>query len=310
MICSECGSYQPDRAKYCGICGAGLSQDGLVESFLKDKPEHDIVLPRRRSLRFYLAGGLIAILALAILAGAGYLVYRVAWGEPAGKGDGKEVEDNTQTYENQELGFSFSYPDSWILEEGFPAENELAMLTLTLTEKKNMEAHVWQLDPIISIGGIEGIRDYLSEDAQSTIRALGGQPATSEALQPDNGQSGYGQEKPSETANGEEALSGEMGEGSADELFTTTQVSGLPAFYTEFTANVMGEETEMLLYYIVAGDFIFLFQARAPASEYQGIRPQFYSITGSFRWNQILEEQAPDETPGMSTITVPVIIFN
>ena len=310
MICPECGSYQPDRAKFCGICGAGLSQDSLVESFLKDKPEHDIVLPRRRGPLFYLVLLGIILLALAVLGGAGYVVYRLAWGEPEGKDDGTEVEDNTQTYENQELGFSFSYPDSWDLEEGLPAEGELATLTLTLTEKKNMDLRVLQLDPIISIGGIEGIEEYLAEQATGIIEAMGGQPVSSGAVQPGNGQSGYGQDEFSDTGDGGEALSGEMGDESTQELFTTTRVSGLPAFYTEFTANVMGEETEVLLYYIVAGDYIFLFQARAPSSEYQGIRPQFYSITGSFEWSQLLEEQAPDETPGISIIDVPVIIFN
>ena len=63
MICPKCGSYQPDRAKYCGICGEGLSQDGLVESFLKDKPEHEITIPRHRSFLFYLILGLIVVLA-------------------------------------------------------------------------------------------------------------------------------------------------------------------------------------------------------------------------------------------------------
>ncbi len=310
MICPKCGNYQPDRAKYCGICGEGLSQDGLVESFLKDEPEHDITLPRHRSFLFYLLLGLIIILVLALLAGGGYIVYRVAWGDQEGKRNGGELEDNTAQYEDQDIGFRISYPNNWTLEEGIPAEDELAFLTLTLTEKKNMEIHVYQLDPIISIGGIEEIEEYLLEDATGRIEAMGGQPAATNSAQPNGEQPGYGLEEPSSTSATDEALPGEMGETPDGDLFTATKVSGLPAFYTEFTANVMSEETELLLYYIVAGDYIFLFQGRAPSQEYADIRPQFYSITGSFEWQEILEEQAPDETPGVSTITRPMIIFN
>jgi hypothetical protein len=308
LICPKCGNYQPDRAKYCGICGEGLSQDGLMESFLKDEPEHEITIPRHRSFLFYLVLGLITILVLALLAGGGYLVYRVAWGDQEGKRNGGQLEDNTVEYVDEDIGFRISFPRNWTLEEGFPAEDELAFLTLALTEKKNMEIHVYQLDPIISIGGIEGIEEYLVEDATGRIEAMGGQPAISNAAQPDGEQSGYGLEEPSSAT--DEALSGEMDETSNEDLFVSTKVSGLPAFYTEFVANIMGEQTELLLYYIVAGDYIFLFQGRAPSQEYEDIRPQFYSITGSFEWQEILEEQAPDETPGVSTITLPVIIFS
>jgi hypothetical protein len=307
LICPKCGSYRPDRAKYCGICGEVLSQEGLMESFLKDKPEHEITLPRHRSFLFYLILGLIVILVLAVLAGGGYLVYRVAWGEQGGKKNGGTPEENTVEYVDEDIGFRIAYPTNWTLEEGLPSEDELAFITLALTEKKNMEIHVYQLDPIISIGGIEGIEDYLVDDATGRIEAMGGQPSFTNSVQPGSEASGYGLEEPSTT---DESLSGEMNETSNEDLFTSTKVSGLPAFYTEFTANVMGEETELLLYYIVAGDYIFLFQGRAPSQEYEDIRPQFYSITGSFAWQEILEEQSPDETPGVSTITLPVIIFN
>jgi hypothetical protein len=310
LICPKCGNYQPDRAKYCGICGEGLSQDGLVESFLKQEKEHEITLPRHRSFFFYLVLGLIVVLVLALLAGGGYVVYRVAWGEKESDRNGGEPEENAARYENQDIGFRISYPDNWTLEEGLPAEDELAFLTLSLTDKKKMEIRAYQLDPIISIGGIEAIENHLAEDATGRIEAMGGQPAGASAVQPNGEQPGYGLEEPPSTPATEEALSGEMGEATNEDLFTSTKVSGLPAFYTEYTANVMGEETELLLYYVVAGDYIFLFQGRAPAQEYEDIRPQFYSITGSFEWQELLEEQAPDETPGVSTFTRPVIIFN
>jgi len=302
LICSKCGSYQPDRAKYCGICGEGLSQDGLVESFLKSDSEHEIVMPHHRSFWFYMAITGVVFLALALFAGAGYLVYRIGWGESEAENKGSEVVDNSQEYTDPELGFTISYPESWSLEQGFPVENELAALTLNLSAQKSMELRVYQLDPVISIGGIEAIEEYLVDDATARITALGGQPGSSETSQPKNGQTGYGQ--------GETTAPGEMDETSTEEIFTSTRVSGLPAFYTEFTANVMGEETKFLLYYIVAGDYIFVFQARAPSGEYKDVRPQFYSITGSFSWEQILQDQAPDETPDVSNAWGPVITLD
>ena len=295
MICPECGSYQPDRAKFCGICGAGLSQEGLIKSFLGGKDrEHDIVLPRHRSFGFYFIIVASVILALAVFAGAGYLVYRIAWGGSGEKeGDG-EVVDNTQDYVDPELGFTISYPDSWSLEMGIPAEGELAALTISLTVKKSITLGIYQLDPLVSIGGIEAIEEYLVEDATTRILALGGQPGSSEASQPTGGQAGYGQENPPVTPGGDTAAPDETAETSADDMFTSTQVSGFPAFYTEFIANSMGEETKFLLYYIIAGDYIFAFQGRAPSSEFKDMRPQFFAITGSFEWAQLLEEPVPD----------------
>jgi hypothetical protein len=305
LICPDCGSYQPDRAKYCGICGAGLSQDGLVESFLGQEKEHDIVMPRHRSFWFYAAIIGIVILLLAVFTGAGYLVYRIAWGGDEGKSGDGEVEDTAQHYTDAELGFSISYPETWSLEQGIPGEDELATMTFNLTSRKNMEMHIYQLDPIVSIGGIDAIEEYLAEDASERIAALGGQLDSGGASQPTDSQPGYGGEEPAAEAPGEEPA-----EAPAGDFFTSTQVSDFPAFYTEFTTNFMSEETEFLLYYIIAGDYIFFFQGRAPTNEFQGIRPQFFSITRSFRWEDILNEQAPDETPDISVARDPVIIFN
>ena len=310
MICPECGSYQPDRAKYCGICGSGLSQEGLMESFLNHDPEHEIVLPRHRSPWFYMAFLGIIILALATLAGAGYLVYRIAWGEDEAEENGGEVVDNTLDYSDPELGFSISYPDNWTIEQGAPGANELAALVINLTAHKNMELRVLQLDPLVSIGGIEAIEEYLAEDATARIAALDGQPYTGETSQPAEGQTGYGQEEAQIPVGGETAQ-GEAEEAAGGDIFESTRVSDLPAFYTEFTANSMGEETRFLLYYIVAGDFIFTFLGRAPGSEFKDVRPQFFAITGSFKWEETDGGQAPEETPDIGALRpADVITFN
>jgi len=295
LICPECGSYQPDRAKFCGLCGSPLSQDGLVESFLKDNPEHEIVLPHHRSPWFYLIIGLTVLLALAVLAGAGYLVYRVAWGEEkGGQGDGGAIEDNNLDYTNNDFGFSFSYPDNWTLEEGYTVENELVSLKVSLSTQKNLELHAYQLDPVVSIGGLEGIKEYLVEDATDRIHSLGGTPPGAGTSATTGGQAGYTQPEPSRgnTAGGEET--------SAEDIFTSTHLKGLPVFYTEFNANYMGEETRFLIYYIVAGDYLFVFQGQAPAGEYKSVRPQLFAITGSFKWEERAEDTPEQAMPGKS----------
>ncbi|RJP33626.1 MAG: hypothetical protein C4536_03985 [Actinobacteria bacterium] len=281
-----------------------------MESFLGEDSEHDIVIPRHRSFWFYLAIFSIVLLVLAAFAGAGYLVYRIAWGGDESDQDEGTVEDTTQHYTDPELGYGISYPENWSLEPGIPAEGELAALTFNLTSRKNMELRVYQLDPIVSIGGIDAIEEYLVEDATARILALGGQLDAGDASQPSGSRPGYGQEETAVVPPGEGAAPGETEEITSEDMFTSTHISDFPAFYTEFSANTMGEETEFLLYYIVAGDYIFFFQGRAPANEFEDVRPQFFSITRSLTWEDILNDQAPDKTPDISGVRTPVIIFN
>jgi PsbP len=283
-----------------------------MESFLNHDPEHEIVLPRHRSPWFYIVFLGIVVLALAALAGAGYLVYRIGWSEEESGEDGTVVADNIMNYSDAELGYSISYPDNWTLEQGTPEADELAALAINLTARKNMQLRVLQLDPLVSIGGIDAIEEYLAEDATALITAMGGHTYTGETSSPAEGQTGYGQE-PQTPAGGETAPGETEGTASGD-IFESTRVSGLPAFYTEFTANSMGEETRFLLYYIVAGDYIFTFLGRAPSSEFKDVRPQFFAITGSFRWEETDGGQAPQENPDMGVLpsrgVVPVITFN
>ncbi len=281
-----------------------------MESFLKSDSEHDIVLPRHRSFLFYATVFAIALLLLAVLGGAGYLVYRIAWGNDESKPEVFEVEDTAQDYSDPELGFNLSYPENWSLEQDVPAENELAALTFTLTSRKNLELRVTQLDPIISIGGLSAIEENLAEDAAQRMLALGGQPYSGSVQQPSEEDNAYGPEEPAAGEPGEDEAAGEMDETPAVDMFTSTRVSDFPAFYTEFVANYMGEETEFLLYYIVAGDYIFFFQGRSPASEFEDMRPQFFSITRSLTWEDILDGQTSEETPDASSAPAPVIIFN
>jgi len=288
LICPECGSYQPNRAKFCGICGSPLSQEGLLESFFKKGGEGEFTLPRHRSPLFYMVITLILILSIALLAGAAYLVYLVAWGEKKEEGKKQAVEENTKEYFNPEIGFSLSYPDNWTMDEDSPGQGELASLAIWFSSRKRLELKAYQLDPVVTIGGLEGISEFLSDDAEKRILSFGGaQPGASGAGTSDSrAGSPPGEPETEEAENG----------GAADFL-VSGKVGALPAFYCEFNANVLGEETRFLLYYIVADDYLFTFLGRAPAAEYKDVRPLFMAIAGSFKWERAEEVTPPGGQP-------------
>jgi hypothetical protein len=304
LICAECGNYQPDRAKFCGICGAALSQEGALECFLGEECEQEMTLPRHRSILFYLAMLVIVIAAAALLAGATYLVYLVAWGGEESVEEDSLVEANTLDYIDPELGFSLAYLKMWTLEEGVPSEDQLVSIQFILSPQKVLEMYAYRMDPIVMIGGIEGIEEYVAEDAAERISVLGGQVVGLGSMGTSNGQEAYGEEETPAEETGDTALVPGREEGSEtvspEEMLASDIVNDLPVFYTEFTANFMGEETKFLLYYIVASDLLFVFQGRAPVNEFQDVRPQFMVMVRSFKWELTEEPTAP----GMPEISV------
>jgi hypothetical protein len=303
LICPECGNYQPDRAKFCGICGAVLSQEGAIECFLGDECEQEIELPRHRSILFYLTMTLILLVALAVLAGATYLVYLVAWGGEETEQEDGFVEENTLDYVHPDLGFSLSYLKMWTMEEMAPAEDQVFAMQFTLSAQKVLDMYVYRLDPVVMIGGIEGIKEEIALDAQERIAALGGQVVGLGSMGTPDEQGTYVQEESPAAATGEETpqVEGEEGDEEADpeELLTSTTINGLSVFYTEFNANFMGEDTKFLLYYIVADDLLIIFQGRAPAFEFQDVKPQFMVMVRSFE-REVVEEPAIQGLPEIS----------
>jgi hypothetical protein len=221
---------------------------------------------------FYFIITLVVLLALAIFAGAGYLVYRAGWGGSGSKAaTNGSTQENTLEYCNQDIGFTFSYMDDWNLEQDQPGDGQLVALKVSLSSQKNIEFSGYQLDPVVSIGGLDGIRDFLTQDATNRISALGG---SSKATG-------------SSSSGSDEAAADEQADaGTAKRMFTQTQVNGLPVFYLDFNANVMGEPTTYVLYYVVADDYYFLFQGRSPQNDYKDMRPQIMATAGSFQWTR------------------------
>ncbi len=215
-----------------------------MESFLREKPEQEIRLPRFRSPWFYLSVILLLAVTLALLTGAVYLVYRVARGEEE-KAPEEEGQEYLQYYD-EILGFGFAYPHGWMVEKGQATGEELTSLRVVLTSRKYLEIKAFVLDPVVSVGGLEGIREYLEQRAVDHVRSLGG------TVQ-------------------EEGAS----------LLTYTRVGEMPAFYLEFEANLMGEPTSFFLQYVISDDCCFQFEGRSPSEEIRGVRPLFWSIADS-----------------------------
>ncbi len=289
LICPECGSYQPERAKFCGICGTPLSQESLVESFLSESPEPELVLPRHRSPWFYLAVLALVLASLAVLTGAGYVVYRIAWG---GKGQEESREEGGEAalqYRDEKTGYSLSYPDTWTLSEQPLASGAISSLRISLSSRKFLDVQVYYIDPVVSVGGLEAIKEYLEAVAGERILALGGKTGGTEP----SGTQESGESEPAPADNAEESA----------ELFTYTRIGNMPAFYVECDGNVLGEETTFVLCFIVADDYYFQCEGRAPKDEYRGVRPQFWSIFGSLR-REAVGEEVPYSTPqAMESVT-------
>lgn len=287
-----------------------------MESFLKGAGEDEVIIPRHRSILFYLAVALALLVSLAVLAGAGYLIYRVAWGEKEPEEGAVEVEEKTMTYADDDLGYSLTYPEGWMLEQGYPTGEEKVSIALLLSSRKKLELRVYQLDPVVSIGGLEGIEEYFIEQARARMEALGAELPPGSAPGAAGPASGYAQTGPQDQAqpqpeDQQDGAGGgdaenpdggdELEENGGGAFFHGTHVNGLPVFYTEFDANFMGEDTRFLLYYLVAGDYIFFFQGQAPAFEYQDVRPHFMAIARSLQWHDPGEDLPAEGGAGMSS---------
>lgn len=269
MICPECGSYQPDKAKFCGNCGVSLSRESLAESFLGSMKPQEMELPRRRSLSFYLGVTLAILFSLAALLGMAYLVYRYSIQQK--EEGGSEPEQDYLSYTHPGTGFSISYHRHYELKENAPTGDELLSLELVMGVEKELEVTAFRLDPDVLVGGMESIFALLEEDARTRMRSEGGELPTS--ISPET----------SQLESDEEGLDGAVEEGTSGNgepgLLNTSSVRGNPAFYLDFKARGDG----ILLYYVLSEDLVFVFTGRSPWAEFPAARRQFMAVIGSFQ---------------------------
>ncbi len=267
MICPECNSHEPNTAKFCGICGAPLTQEGRVAHFLGGMPgENDkIDLPHHRRPIFYVTVALVTALILVVLGGIGYLLYRVFRGDshtPATETT-NNVTDNSYRYDNQELGFSFLYPRLWVLEER-QESGKLLALTVGITSTKFASMTATMLSPDVTVGGRDGIEAYVRTLLKDVLAAS---PTGTTA--PGAGTSA----NPSTPASG------------SSPTLDRVEINGQFAFRIRYDQTSGDTRITVLRYFLAPSDVLYEFQFRAPAEEWNAVSPDFSLVIQSFQVN-------------------------
>jgi len=267
LICPECNSHEPNAAKFCGVCGIPLTQEGRVAHFLDGMPEENdhIDLPHHRKPIFYVTVALVLAFTLAILGGGGYLLYRVFRGDnhaPAAEAT-NTVTDNSYRYDNQELGFSFLYPRLWVLEER-KETGKLLALTVGITSTKFASMTATRLTPDVTVGGRDGIEAYvrtLLKDVLPAAPTATTTPGTGTGVSPSSPPSG------------------------SSPTLDRVEINGQFAFRIVYDQTSGDTHITVQRYFLAPSDVLYEFQFRAPAGEWTAVSPDFSLIIQSFQVN-------------------------
>ncbi len=266
MICPECNSHEPNNAKFCGICGTPLTQEGRVAHFLDGMPDENatIDLPHHRQPIFYVTVALVMTLVILILGGVGYLLYRVFRGDshaPAAETT-NSVTENSYKYDNPDLGFNFLYPRLWVLEER-KESGKLLALTVGITSTKFATVTASLLSPEVTAGGRDGIEAYVRTLLKDVMPAA---PTGTTAP----GTTGV---NPSTPASG------------SSPTLDRVDVNGQFAFRIKYDQTSGDSRITVMRYFLAPSDVLFEFQFRAPAEEWTAVSPDFSLIIQSFQVN-------------------------
>ncbi len=266
MICPECNSHEPNTAKFCGICGTPLTQEGRVAHFLGGIPEDNsaIDLPHHRQPIFYVTVALVTVLIIIILGGVGYLLYRAFTSDsPAPPVETNDtVTENSYKYDNQDLGFTFLYPRLWVLEERRESGKLLA-LTVGITSTKFATMTASLLSPDVTAGGRDGIEAYVRTLLKDVLPAA---PAGTTAP----GTTGV---NPSTPASG------------SSPTLDRVDINGQFAFRIKYDQTSGDSRITVLRYFLAPSDVLYEFQFRAPVEEWSAVSPDFSLIIQSFQVN-------------------------
>lgn len=257
MICPECGSYQPDGIKFCGICGVPLTADGHISHFLLNTESEgggEIELPRRRGALFYLTVILSTVLILALVGGLAILLYYITRTEDTPKAVTVEVTDeNIVNYATPDGAVSFSYPVLWDLREVNTNIDQLD-LELQLTNEKKITVTSQRMEPDLMVGDIEDIHyyaaDLIARDL-ATIRTV-----------------------PSEPPPDAEEVS--------NDLLSLT-LNGQTAYAYKAEIDVNKRRMTVYYYFIVSNDLLYELRGMSPTDIWDETMPDFAVITGTFR---------------------------
>lgn len=256
LICSECGSYQPDGIKFCGICGVPLTTDGHISQFLLNtESEAEIELPRRRGFRFYLFIVLSVLLIMAMTAGLVLLIIIVLPHTEKTSEDNLIVvtDEDIIKYETPDGIVSFSYPRLWDLRESSNASDHLE-LRLSLTSEKSIAVTSERMDPDLLIGGIEDIRSYVVELIARDLAAT--------------------RTVPSEPPPGVEEIARDM---------LSLTLNGQEAYSYKAEVDMDKRPTTVMYYFIVSNELLFELRGSSPTDIWNETLPDYMVVVGTFR---------------------------
>jgi hypothetical protein len=263
LICPECGSNEPRNAKYCGICGAPLTQESRVNRFLKGAGDDgwEIELPQGRRPLFYILIALGVVLCLAVVAGLGLLAWELlkSDGQPAQQSN--PPDENALRFENAEYGVNFLYPKLWVVDEGEKSGTLLA-LSVRSTSTRWAALTVMLLPPEVSVGGFEGIEDYVRESLE---KELGGSSSTT---------SGSGKQ-----ATGQ----------SGTPALERTDVNGVEALFARYEREEGDGDVTYERYWVAPSELLYSFTFRAPTDEWSEVATDFSLIIQTFRSEEVSE---------------------
>ena len=87
MYCNNCGSSNPDQAKWCGNCGASLGQQPASPSVTAQQPPPDVFQPAGPRIESYLVHSLLVTLFCCLPLGIPAIVYAASVSNKVSVGD-------------------------------------------------------------------------------------------------------------------------------------------------------------------------------------------------------------------------------
>ncbi len=256
MICPECGSYQPEGIKFCGVCGVPLTPEGQASHFLSVPPEDTAIeLPRRRrpSVFLWTAAGILALLAL--LGGMGLLLYHVTRDRRTPPKVDIETPPDVLEYATEDGSVRFSYPRLWDLEEVDTDWGQLE-LRLKLTTSKRLVITSEQLDPDLLLGYLDDMQDHVVDLIYRDLAST--------------------RSVPSDPPPDREKIAGEM---------LSVNLNGRQAYSFKAETVSGGVKTTVLYYFVVSSDLLYLLRCTAPSDLWEEALPDFMVVIGTYQVN-------------------------
>ncbi len=253
MICPECGSYQPDEVKYCGICGEPIAPEARAASFLVESMQENIELPLRRRPLLFVWGALGILLILALLAAMALLLFHVTRDRRSTPRVEVEMEPEVNEYSTADGAVRFNYPLLWDLEERDTDWGELNLL-LSLTRDKQVVITSERLDPDLMLGYLDETRDYAVDLIYRDL-------ASSRSV-------------PSDPPPDRQRISEEM---------LPLNLNGRQAYSYKAELQLGGVKTDFLYYFVISNELLYKLRCSAPADLWEEALPDFMVIIGTFQ---------------------------